>query len=265
VKVPDGGLLSGQQLLGANTGRAHFDFHLLPKGASTGKLFIFLVPPINTALATADVGNVQFELDTWTNDVWPPVTFPGPAALIGTNPLKPSVVAGHSFVVNPNYSPRQMSHAGCRLVDQGGQRANVCEDWAVMVHSPGDDAATFNVMDARSHASVRPQVVTGRGGFFDPHRGVHDFTEVLAFDAPSLPVLEASLHLTNAFRTNGRFWEQLVLSKRFLAGHNGPVQFRIVDNVRGRGSMVLGVPHSQGGVPVAPYVPYAPTSSFLGL
>ena len=265
LKVPDTNITSGQQVFGSSGGRAHFDFHLLPKGASTGKLWLILVPPVNSALATADIGNVSFELDTWTNDVWPPITFPGPAALIGTNPLKPGVVAGHSFVVDPNYSRRQMSHAGCRLVDQGGQRANVCEDWEVMVHSPGDDAATYDVMDAASHASVRPQLIAGRAGFFDPHRGVHDFTQVLAFDLPSAPALEASVHLTNAFRTNGRFWEQLVLSKSFLAGHNGAVQFRIVDNVPGRRSMLLGVPHAAGGVPVAPYVPYAPTASFLDM
>ena len=134
-----------------------------------------------------------------------------------------------------------------------------------MVHSPGDDAATFNVVDAGSHSTLKARLIAGRGGFFDPRRGVHDFTEVLAFDAPSATVLESSVHLTNAFRTNGRFWEQLVLSKSFLAGHTGAVQFRIVDNVPGRRSVLLGVPHELGGVPVAPYVPYVPTSSFLGI
>jgi hypothetical protein len=266
LRVPlDGRAMDGLAAFGANNGKAHFDFNLLPKGASQGKLFLFFVPPVNTLLSSAAVSDMSFELDTWTNDVWPPATFPGPAALIGTNPLKPGVVAGHSFVVDPNYSARQMSHAGCRLTDEGGARANVCEDWVVMVHSPGDDAATFDVTNASTHRSVKPEVIAGRSGFFDPHRGTHDFTSTIAFDVPSIPALEASIDVTNAFKTNGRFWEQLALPKSYLATESGPVQFRIVDNVPGRGNMLLGVTHRNGGVTVAPYIPFVATSSFLGI
>jgi hypothetical protein len=55
---------------------------------------------------------------------------------------------------------------------------------------------------------------------------------------------------------NGRFWEQLVFPTAVLAAHPGPFDVRIADNGAGRDSRLL--PHRDGPVGLAPYVPFVP-------
>lgn len=236
-----------------STGKANFEFHMLPKGAAQGTLYLVFVPAYsNTAVSTATLDNLSFELDTWTNTLWPATTFP--ATL--TSPAR----QGHAFTVSSNYSPRQLPAAGAAPHCRG----DVCEDWEVMVHSPGDNAATFDVVDTAagpSGPSVMADIAPAGGGLFDPHRGVHDFTQTLAFANSTIAGVELNATIPNAFRTNGRFWEQLSLPGAVLAAHPGPLEMRIVDNEVGRLSPLL--PHVDGPVPVAPYRPYTSSSTLV--
>jgi len=226
-----------------STGTANFEFHMLPKGASQGTLYLVFVPAYsNTAVSTATLGDLSFELDTWNNTLWPATTF--------------GVVHGHAFSIDSNYSTTQLRPGTpCR--------GTVCEDWEVMVHSPGDDAATFDVVDAASGVSVLGSIAPAGGGLFDPRRGVHDFTHTLAFAAPTLAGVEVSATIPNAFRTNGRFWEQLALPGQLLAAHPGVLEMRIEDNRSGRLSTLL--PHAGGPVPVAPYIPFTSSSTLISI
>jgi hypothetical protein len=254
LNQPIGG--HGAVVQGRATGKANFEFDLFPQGVSQGTLYVVVVPPSNTALASAKLDDLSFELDTWTNDLWPATTFAG-AGPDGGN------VQGHAFTVNPNFSARQLSDPECRAIDNGRHKANVCEDWQVLVHSPGDDAATFDVADRATGASVLADLRATGGSYADPRRGTHDFSHALAFATSTVAGFQAGLTVDNRFRTNGRFWEQLVLPTGFVRLHPGPLQVRIVDNEIGRQSPLL--PHSLGGVPVAPYVSFLDANAFLRL
>lgn len=232
------------ELLGPTSGVANFEFNMLPQGARTGELYLVFVPSPAVqstvpSVATATVDDLSFELDTWQRVPWPAVFHEGHGM-------------GHAFSFEPNYSERQMSAPGCRDVSAGGIRSEVCEEWQVLVHSPGDDAATVDVHGGRGVFGVQLRRL---GLYADPRRGVSDFSSELAFvlDEPGVPV-ELALRLPSRFRTNGRFWEQLVLGREALSRHPGRITVLIVDNLRGRSSGLA--PRVRGGVPVAPYVPF---------
>ena len=243
---------------GHGNGIVSFDFHMKPLGASQGTLYLVFVPPIPTPLSTATVSNMSFELDTWTNTLWPARAY-GP----GTSNLNPAYVAtGHSFTVSSNYAARQMGD-GCRAEDNGRQRARVCEDWTVLVHSPLDNAATFDITDAGSGASLLPLMQASGAAYFNPHRGTSNFSEVLAFASPSVAALQASVEAPQAFMTNGRFWEQLALPRAALAQEPGPITLLIQDLAPG--AQATNLPHHDGPVPVAPYIAYLNQAVFDAL
>jgi hypothetical protein len=172
---------------------------------------------------------------------------------------------GHLFSVRPNYSTRQMSHDGCRVVSSGNAKANVCEDWRVFVHSPGDDAATVDV-DAivnGTRRSISGAVRSTGGSYADPRRGTTDFSSAFVFRLPSTAApVEAGFRVENPFRTNGRFWEQLVLARSLLERYPGELFVEILDNVAGRASPMAR--HIRGGAPVAPYVAFVPRADVVG-
>jgi hypothetical protein len=184
-------------------------------------------------------------------------------------------VMGHSFQVDPHYSARQMNHPGCRRIDNGQSAADArgmggvptttaagaaknCEGWQVMVHSPLDDAETFDVVDVGSGRSFLAAVADAGGAFVNPHRGTQGERKPL-LDAGGLPlpVLTGALVSPKlGVVVNGRFWEQLVLPSAVLAAHPGPVEVRIEDNARGRDSRLL--PHRDGPVILTPYIGFNP-------
>lgn len=243
----------GLELRGPTSGRANFEFHMLSRGVREGTLYLVFVPsqPVQgvvAPLASASVDDLSFELDTWQRVPWPAKFHEGHGM-------------GHSFSFDPNYSARQMSAPGCRPISSRGVGAEVCEEWQVLVHSPGDDAATVDVHSAHGHFGHE---LRSEGLFADPRRGVADFSSTLAFvlAEPGVPA-ELAVRLPSEFRTNGRFWEQLVLGREILARHAGPMTVMIVDNTRGRSSALA--PHVRGGAPVAPYVPFVSGASASSL
>jgi hypothetical protein len=119
-----------------------------------------------------------------------------------------------------------------------------------MVHSPLDDAETFELVDATTGAGFMTEVQAGGGGLFNPRRGVHGQRQDLSLAGFTLP-------LGKGVVTNGRFWEQLVVRAPALAAHPGPVEVRLADNVPGRTSPLL--PHTDGPVLLAPYRPFPNT------
>jgi hypothetical protein len=141
----------------------------------------------------------------------------------------------------------------------------VCEDWRVFVHSPGDDAATVDV-DAVVRGARKSVIgaVRSTGGLYaDPRRGTTDFSSAFVFRLPSTGVpVEGSFRVNNPFRTNGRFWEQLVFSKTMLERYPGELFVEILDNVAGRASPVAR--HLRGGAPVAAYVPFVAHADVVG-
>lgn len=152
-----------------------------------------------------------------------------------------------------------MSEPGCRTIDSGARKAEVCEDWQLALHSPGDDAETFDVIEPGSaETSLIGKIGARGGGLFDPRRGSRAFHHVLAFNAASVLGLELP---ENRFATNGEFWEQLSVPGSFLREHQGTLEFRVRDNEPGRQSTLL--PHTDGPVPVAPYVPFQVKKTFL--
>ncbi|MFN2609732.1 MAG: hypothetical protein ABR507_02485, partial [Actinomycetota bacterium] len=229
----------GVAVSGQATGVAHFDFNMKPHGADHGLLtFVFLpsrtVQGIAVPLAKATMTDVSFELNTWTNTLWP-------ATLTQHG-------QGHSFSISSNFSDRQMKD-GCRNVDIGDGTKQLCEDWQVMVHSPGDDAATVDVVDRSG--SLVPSLRDEGGRFFDPERGTADFSQALVVGPGKVGSAAVSFDLPQAFKTNGRFWEQLSLPGDFLRKHPSLITFQIMDNLIGRQSNLL--PHSFGPVRVQPY------------
>lgn len=260
VQLPPVGLnepinLSGLGVSAHGNGKATFDFHMKPLGVSQGTLYLVFVPPTPTPLSTATIGDMSFELDTWTNTLWPARTYDPTTPL-----LNPAYVAtGHSFTVSSNYSSRQMSD-GCRAVDNGKQHANVCEDWAVMVHSPLDNASTFDVVDAATGVSQLATLQADGAAYENPHRGTANFSQVLAFSNSTVSGLQASLNVPSNFMTNGRFWEQLVLPRAALAQDSGPLTMLIQDLAPGR--QTVNLPHNDGAAPVSPYVPFINSAVF---
>jgi hypothetical protein len=235
----------GVAVSGQANGLANFEFEMKPLGADSGTLYLILVPsrPVQQLagpVASATVDDMSFELDTWQRVLWPANLNPGHGM-------------GHLFEIDPNYSTRQMSHPGCRAVSSGGVAADVCEDWQVMIHSPGDDAETVDLEDVSGSFSAGLRAAGSQ--LADPQRGVTDFSSTLAFvlPGPDTPA-DVSFTVANPFRTNGRFWEQLVLTRDVLAMHPDTTKVEITDNLIGRDSIL--VSHVLGGAPVAPYVPF---------
>ena len=237
---------------GVATGRASFTFDLKPHGNADGTLS-FLTLPLNPLRpATVHLSDRSFELTTWQRIDWPPAMLARHAG----------DVHGHSFRVEPRYSARQMNHPACRRVDNGTIAADVCENWQVMVHSPLDDAETFDVVEVDGGHSFLADVAAA-GGFFNPHRGRQGERELLV-DTGGLPLPILTRALVAAGRgvvVNGRFWEQLLFPTTTLAAHPGPFEVRIEDNGAGRASTLL--PHRVGPVPLAPYVPFIPSQRRL--
>src|SRR5436305_8759855 len=85
-------------------------------------------------------------------------------------PRQGAEVMGHSFQVDPHYSARQMNHPACRHIGNGTSAADVCEGWQVMVHSPLDDAETFDVIDKAGGQSFLADVAAAGGTYANPHR-----------------------------------------------------------------------------------------------
>lgn len=259
IQTPSLGVapLGGVPVVGHADGLANFEFHMTPGGVSEGTLFLIFLPsrPVQqlaSPLTTATVDDLSFELDTWQRINWPASFNAGHGM-------------GHVFSVNPNYSARQMSHAGCRPIASGSSSADVCEDWRVFVHSPGDDAATVDVeaMVGGAQRSIAHAVRSTGGVYADPRRGTTDFSSGFVFRLPTAGgPAEASFRVDNPFRTNGRFWEQLVLGRDVLDRYRGRLVVEIVDNQRGRSSPLLR--HRRGGAPVDPYVAFVPRADVVG-
>ncbi|HZQ77814.1 MAG TPA: S8 family serine peptidase [Acidimicrobiia bacterium] len=229
---------------GVGTGQASFTFDLQPHGNAAGTLSFFVLPLNPLRPASVHLSDRSFELTTWQRIDWPPAMLPRN----GTD------VMGHSFEVDPHYSARQMNHPACRRIDNGQSAADVCEGWQVMVHSPLDDAETFDAVDVASGRSFLADL----GGFSNPHRGIQgERKPLLDTGGLPLPVLTGALVSPElGVVVNGRFWEQLVFPSTALAHHPGPVEIRIEDNARGRASTLL--PHRDGPVGLAPYIGFNP-------
>ena len=188
-----------------------------------------------------EIGDLSFEMRTWGTAAWPAT-----AHRLGQ---------GHTFGVAPNYSARQMSHAGCRPVTSGMNKANVCEDWSVVVHSPGDDAATVDIIDGASGSSVVEEMRATGARFADPRRGAKTFSCLLAFSGTDTATAENPQH---QLKVNGRFWEQLAVPASVLRQHRS-LTFLVLDNVAGRQSKLF--PRSTGAMPVSPYLDFSTTQS----
>src|SRR5581483_7880304 len=216
---------------GVGTGQASFTFDLKPQGNAAGTLS-FLVLPLNPLRpASVHLSDRSFELTTWQRIDWPPAMLPRH----GTD------VMGHSFQVDSHYSARQMNHPGCRHIDNGSSAADVCEGWQVMVHSPLDDAETFDVVDVADGQSFMTALADAGGGYVNPHRGTQgERKPLLDTGGLPLPILTGAVVAPKlGVVVNGRFWEQLVLPAAALAAHPGPVEIRIEDNAPGRNSTRL--------------------------
>jgi hypothetical protein len=239
---------------GVGTGQASFTFDLKPHGNAAGTLS-FLVLPLNPLRpASVHLKDRSFELTTWQRVDWPPAMMPRTSPMGGQ-----TEVMGHSFQVDSHYSARQMNHPGCRHIDNGESAADVCEGWQVMVHSPLDDAETFDVVDmAAGGRSFLADVAAAGGGFANPHRGTQGKREpLLETGGLPLPVLARSLVSDKlGVVVNGRFWEQLIIPSAALAAHPGLFEVRVEDNAKGRDSTLL--PHRDGPVPLAPYIAFVP-------
>ncbi|MCA1831403.1 MAG: S8 family serine peptidase [Actinomycetota bacterium] len=222
---------------GGRTGNGGFDFALHTHGLGQGTLTFLFIPGQTiardgTAPSHVDLKDVSLRVSTWTTSLWP--------ATMNAAGM------GHAFDVSPNVS-WQMNHPECRSKSVGGYSYDECEDWQVMVHSPGSDASMVSVR--RQGADLNDDLVATGGEFFDPQRGTSVFSSSLVRLLPG-----TTGATSKELRTNGRFWEQLAVPLTFLKLHPGALHFEIVDNVRGRDSTML--PHELGGVRVAPYIPY---------
>jgi hypothetical protein len=227
--------LDPKRLFGAATGQVGLRLDLQPGGASEGTLTFVYVPLEPARPASIHVGDLSFEVTTWQRIDWPRAHLPRDGRM----------VMGHNFFFDSHYRATQMDHPACRRLADGGLSAEVCENWQVFVHSPLDDAETFELVDTASGRGFMGDVRTGGGGLFNPHRGVHGDREEFAVAGVGLPIGRGVI-------TNGRFWEQLVVPAATLAAHPGEVEVRIEDNQVGRGSGLL--VHADGPVPLAPYV-----------
>jgi hypothetical protein len=230
--------LDPKRLFGAATGQVGLRLNLQPGGASEATLTFVYVPLEPARPASVHVGDLSFEVTTWQRIDWPRAHLPRDGRM----------VMGHNFTFDSNYRPEQMDHPACRRLADRELAAEVCENWQVFVHSPLDDAETFELVDTGSGRGFIGEVRTGGGGLFHPHRGVHGNREEFAVAGVGLP-------LGRGVITNGRFWEQLVVPAATLAAHPGDVEVRIEDNQPGGRSALLD--HADGPVPLAPYVPFA--------
>jgi hypothetical protein len=229
--------LDPKRLFGAATGQVGLRLDLQPGGASEGILTFVYVPPEPARPASVHVGDLSFEVTTWQRIDWPRAHLPRDGRM----------VMGHNFNFNSHYRPEQMDHPACRRLADGKLAAEVCENWQVFVHSPFDDAETFELVDTGSARGFIGEVRTGGGGLFNPHRGVNGNREEFAVAGVGLPIGRGVI-------TNGRFWEQLVVPAATLAAHPGEVEVRIEDNQPGGRSALLD--HADGPVPLRPYVPF---------
>ncbi|MGH9041939.1 MAG: hypothetical protein ACRDZ3_17095, partial [Acidimicrobiia bacterium] len=229
--------LDPKRLFGAATGQVGLRHNLQPGGASEGTLTFVYVPLEPARPASIHIADLSFEVTTWQRIDWPRAHLPRDGRM----------AMGHNFFFNSGYRPTQMDHPACRRLTDAELSAEVCENWQVFVHSPLDDAETFELVDTASGRGFIAEVGTAGGGLFNPHRGVHGDREAFAVAGVGLP-------LGRGVITNGRFWEQLVVPAAALAAHPGDVEVRIEDNMVGGQSALLD--HADGPVPLAPYVPF---------
>lgn len=232
------------------TGKTSFNVELKSHDAAKGLLTLLLVPSTAVSkeafpLARVTLKDISMRVATWQRILWPAtMTQQG---------------MGHAFEVKPNVSAKQMNHPDCRAKTAQALSYDECETWDVMVHSPGEDAEMMAVR--RDGVLATAAIADAGGALFDPRRGVADFSSALSHNL-GLPAVNAGLNLSAEFKTNGRFWEQLLVPWAYLktlSGSASTLKFEITDNRRGRESTLF--PHKLGGVFVAPYVPYTPESS----
>lgn len=224
------------------TGTASFDLEIHSHNLPEGTLTFLFVPAETVAkeaapLAAVEMRSPSMRVSTWQRTLWPATMTPQGM--------------GHAFDVSPNVSRTQMSHEGCRHKQVQGYSYDECEDWVVLVHTPAEDAALTAV---RRNGVDESAAIGARGGrYFDPRRGITDFSDEITH-TQTLGSLDANLSIANAFRSNGRFWEQLAIPLAYLRDAPGTLRLEIVDNLRGRDSALFG--HTLGPAPVVPYIPY---------
>lgn len=260
-------LRSLESPMARGSGTANFEFFLKSKSVPEGTLTFMFIPsrPVTelaAPISSAGIGDLSFALETWTNALWPAASH--------------TQGQGHIFSFDSNYSQEQMSSTACRQTTNGTYNAEVCEDWQVFVHTPKEDASVADIVlpsDPNSFVcqtgrSIAGEISSAGGSFYDPARGVTDFSAAIASPAPSTidltaGAVSAALEASKALKTNGRFWEQLAIPHQILAAYPGIIGFHIVDDMDGKSSPIL--PHRAGHVPVKPYIPFVSKTNTVQL
>jgi hypothetical protein len=236
----------GQQNAAA-WGEANFDCSMPSYGAPEGTLLVFSgrLPGPQLWDSVASVGDVSFELDTWTNADWPAHAY---TSIDGPDPDTAPDNDGHQYSFNPRYTVKHIGPSGpegqisnpslCRSMASYTAQAQVCEDWTVLLHSPMRYASTFDLADGATEQSLRGELEAAQapttGAYLDPVRGdtpgeTSIFTNTFA---PHFRLDELSPATTYVpLVTNGEFWEQLVVPRAGLASHPDSVKVCIEDNV----------------------------------
>ncbi len=232
---------------GGDEGLASFDLELFSLGAREGTLTLMLVPAAALGkealgLSDARIDELSMSVATWTDTLWPAAMTPHGQ--------------GHTFTVDPNVGAHQMDRSGCRPKVARDLAYTECEDWTVLVHTPGSDATLAGVVqDGRD---VTAGLRAAGAVFVDPRRGVQRLDQAALGGALRVEDVVVGVNLHRRFETNGRFWEQLQIPLAFSRDAPGRLTFQIVDNGHGRSSGLF--PHRRGRAQVAPYIPYEPTS-----
>lgn len=232
-------------------GTASIEISMKPKNVPTGMLTFILAPtnPSDGTLAPSSsapvskvqLSNISFLLDTWIAAFWP-----GGGNEHGM---------GHGYSFRSGYSSRQVTPERCRNVIGETTSANVCEDWQIIVHTPGDDAAVVDVHDVDSGNSIATELLSDGASYYDPQRGTSDFSSFFAITTPA-----GTVPVGSSFKTSGEPWELLSIPAASLARYPGEIHLEVLDNVAGRQSTLF--PHNLGSVPVAPYICNATTNYF---
>lgn len=253
---------------GFGSGTASFKFSFLPRGADRGAISFFFVPMQYDASnylqglgSWAKIKDNQalnetasFKLETWTPGEWPPMNYYKRRTADQTIRCSrfglPDNDCGHTFQVNSRFNPIIRNSSGryldgqisgeCRTISSPNESANVCEDWAVMVHSPKPPASSdpdghitaslMDVVDASnptSYTSIASEIVDAGGKLYTSEPRTTTATVFTAFSAG----INSALTGGEPLWTNGSFFEQLVVPMPVLGNHRGSLEFCINDGL----------------------------------
>lgn len=272
--------LSDLPAAGFRSGDASFNWEFLPRGTTRGTITFAFIPDTCTApldptgrcelspawakLIDDPAANkaLSFRLSTWSPTPWPGFNFLHRGTPTQTVACDRTGLAaddcGHTFRVLSGFTPATYDATGtylggqievdsagnptrCRVIQGPERKAEVCEDWTMMVHAPRPEpdyathpsAAIMDVVDVGANFTTTVSDLVDAGGrLYVPEAGTATAPLLLSFSGGVLDATSKAALLGANVRSSRSLFEQLLLPTRYLAKHPGELEVCINDGLQ---------------------------------